>query len=57
MRCKTAKLIATLVQHNAYCQDKFFENLTYIKTLMDVVEKDPEEEVRIKALYAISSES
>lgn len=57
MRCKTATLIATLVQHNAYCQDKFIENLTYMEILMDLVEKDPEEEVRNKALHAISSES
>lgn len=56
VRCKTAELIATLVQHNVYCQEKFFDNPTYIHLLMSLVENDLEMEVRIKALHAISSE-
>lgn len=53
---KTAELVATLVQHNAHCQEKFMENPAYLSTVMSLVENDPNEEVRIKALGAVSSE-
>lgn len=57
VRSKTAELIATLVQHNPYCQEKFIEHSTYTRMLMDLVENDPVDEVRVKSLHAISSES
>lgn len=50
-------MIATLVQHNQYCQDKFVEVPTYIHKLISLVETDPEDEVRVKALHALSSKS
>lgn len=56
VRCKTAELIATLAQNNSYCQEKFFDHPAYICLLMSLVENDPEMDVRIKALLAISSE-
>lgn len=57
VRCKTAELIATLVQHNPYCQDKFIEHPTYTRLLMNLVEKDDADEVRVKALHALSSKT
>lgn len=57
VRIKTCELITTLVQHNPYCQEKFMENTNYLKALISMVENDPNDEVRIKALSAISSES
>lgn len=55
VRCKTAELIATLVQHNPYCQDKFSSEPTYIQMLMSLVETDPVDDVKIKAFHALSS--
>lgn len=55
VRIKTCELISTLVQHNPYCQEKFMENPSYPKALMSLVENDLNDEVRIKALGAISS--
>jgi len=57
VRIKTCELITTLVQHNPYCQEKFMENTNYLKALMSIVENDLNDEVRVKALSAISSES
>ncbi|XP_050438577.1 uncharacterized protein LOC126844428 isoform X2 [Adelges cooleyi] len=54
VRCKTAELIATLVQHNPYCQDKFMEEPSYINLLMSLVNTDPVDDVRVKALHALS---
>lgn len=55
VRVKTCELIAKLVQHNPYCQEKFMENPNYLKALISMVENDLDDEVRIKALAAISS--
>ncbi|XP_015371594.1 PREDICTED: uncharacterized protein LOC107167177 [Diuraphis noxia] len=55
VRIKTAELISTLVQHNPYCQEKFMENPNYLKALISMVENDLNDEVRVKALAAISS--
>lgn len=55
IRCKTAKLIATLVRHNPYCQDKFIDESSYVHMLINLVETDPVNEVQIKALCALSS--
>jgi len=57
VRIKTTELISTLVQNNPYCQEKFMENPNYLKALMSMVENDLNDEVRVKALAAISSES
>ncbi|VVC44175.1 Armadillo-type fold,Armadillo-like helical,Nucleotide exchange factor Fes1 [Cinara cedri] len=55
VRCKTAEVIATLVQNNPYCQDKFIEHPSYIRLLISLIEKDTIDEVRVKGLHAISS--
>lgn len=55
LRCKTSELISTVVQHNAYCQDKFMEEPKFIDLLIDLVKNDLIDEVRIKSLHAISS--
>ncbi|XP_050530712.1 uncharacterized protein LOC126899670 [Daktulosphaira vitifoliae] len=54
VRCKTAELIATLVQNNPYCQDKFMEESSYIQLLISIVQTDSTDEVRVKALHALS---
>lgn len=56
VRCKTAELIATLLQHNPYCQGKFIECTNYTEKLMHLVQNDPADEVRVKSLHALSSE-
>ncbi|XP_060845081.1 uncharacterized protein LOC132924671 [Rhopalosiphum padi] len=55
VRVKTCELISTLVQNNPYCQEKFMENTNYLKALISMVENDNDDEVRVKALAAISS--
>lgn len=50
-------MIATVVQHNPYCQDKFIENPAYMRLLISLVESDIVEDVRVKALHAISSKT
>jgi len=54
LRWRTADLIATLTQNNPYCQNAVLEvNLLplLLKLLDDALE---DEQVRIKALYAVS---
>lgn len=55
VRIKTCELITTLVQNNPYCQEKLMENINYLRALISLVENDLDDEVRIKALTAISS--
>lgn len=55
VQCKTAELISTLVQHNPFCQEQFIEHPQYIHLLISLVDEDSVDEVRIKALHAISS--
>ncbi|CAN7998880.1 unnamed protein product [Ixodes hexagonus] len=51
VRSGTSDLIAELVQNNPYCQREAAEHL---KTLLGLVDSDADENVRIKALYAVS---
>uniref|UniRef100_T1JDV9 Nucleotide exchange factor Fes1 domain-containing protein n=1 Tax=Strigamia maritima TaxID=126957 RepID=T1JDV9_STRMM len=53
LRMKTADLFAELVQNNPYCQ-KAAGEFGLIPQLLDLLENDPEPEVRIKALYGLS---
>ncbi|KAE9534087.1 hypothetical protein AGLY_008823 [Aphis glycines] len=55
VRIKTCELITTLVQNNPYCQEKLMENINYLRALISLVENDLDDEVRVKALTAISS--
>lgn len=48
-------MIATLVQNNPYCQEKFIENPAFLSLLINLAEHDTEQTVRVKALHAISS--
>ncbi|XP_025206285.1 hsp70-binding protein 1-like [Melanaphis sacchari] len=54
VRIKICELISSLVQQNPYCQEKFMENPKYLNALMSMVENDPNDDVRIRALSAIS---
>jgi len=56
LRWRTAELIATLTQNNPYCQDAVVEArlLPLLIKLLDDASED--EQVRVKALYAVSCE-
>lgn len=53
LRWRTAELIAELTQNNPYCQEKILE-AKLLPVLSSLVDCDPHELVRIKALYALS---
>jgi len=59
VRIKTCEFLCRLVLNNQYCQNKFMENTNCFKlqVLMYMVENDNDDEVRVKALIAIYSES
>jgi len=56
VRMKICEMISMLVQ-NPYCLKKYMENTDRLKELMSMVENDNNDEVRVKALVAITSES
>ncbi|XP_076304314.1 hsp70-binding protein 1 [Tachypleus tridentatus] len=53
VKALTAELVAELVQNNSYCQKAAIEH-HLVETLLNVIDHDPEELVKVKALYAIS---
>ncbi|XP_076618671.1 hsp70-binding protein 1 [Colletes latitarsis] len=53
IRWRTADLIAELAQNNPFCQEKFLETGLF-PILLNMIDTDPAEAARIKALYAIS---
>ncbi|KAK1127650.1 hypothetical protein K0M31_003148 [Melipona bicolor] len=53
IRWRAADLIAELAQNNPFCQEKFLETGLF-PTLLNMIDTDPAETVRIKALYAVS---
>lgn len=53
IRWRAADLIAELAQNNPFCQEKFLETGLF-PTLLNMIDTDPAESVRIKALYAVS---
>ncbi|XP_046420526.1 hsp70-binding protein 1-like [Neodiprion fabricii] len=52
-RWRAADIIAELTQNNPYCQEKVLE-FGLMPTLLHMVDTDPSEQTRIKALYAVS---
>ncbi|XP_013774726.1 hsp70-binding protein 1-like [Limulus polyphemus] len=53
VKALTAELVAELVQNNPYCQKVAIEHHLVV-TLLNVLDHDPDELVKVKALYAIS---
>lgn len=48
------ELLAVLCQHNPYCQQVVLDN-EFVPKLLNMVEKDEEPQVAVKALYALSA--
>ena len=53
-RANAANCVAEMAQNNPYCQENFLTD-RFLPLLLTLMEKDPEERVRLKCLYAISS--
>ncbi|XP_012252016.2 hsp70-binding protein 1-like isoform X1 [Athalia rosae] len=53
LRWRAADIIAELTQNNPYCQEKILE-AGLMPILLNMVDTDPSEQTRIKALYAVS---
>ncbi|XP_015586417.1 hsp70-binding protein 1 isoform X2 [Cephus cinctus] len=53
IRWRTADIIAELTQNNPFCQEKVLE-IGAMPILLNMVDSDPSEQARIKALYAVS---
>lgn len=53
IQCRTADLIAELVQNNPHCQNAALQ-CSLVKNLLDLVDSHELETVRVKALYALS---
>lgn len=53
IRWRVANLIAELTQNNPFCQERILE-AGYMPILLSMVDTDPSDMARVKALYAIS---
>lgn len=53
IRWRAAEVIAELAQNNPFCQDRILETGLF-PTLLNMIDTDPAETVRVKALYAVS---
>lgn len=53
IRWRAADVIAVLAQNNPFCQERFLETGLF-PILLNSIDTDPAEAVRIKALYAVS---
>lgn len=53
IRWRTADIIAELAQNNPFCQDKLLEAGVF-PVLLSMIDTDPSEQARVKALYAVS---
>ncbi|GLH13986.1 Uncharacterized protein GBIM_18445 [Gryllus bimaculatus] len=53
LRWRAAEIIAELTQNNPYCQERILE-AQLLPVLSSLVDNDPNEQVKVKALYAIS---
>lgn len=53
IRWRAADVIAELAQNNPFCQDRFVESGLF-PILLNMIDTDPAETVRVKALYAVS---
>jgi hsp70-interacting protein len=55
LRWRAAEIVAELTQNNPYCQERVLE-AGLLPVLLSLVDGDPAQQVRIKALYALSCE-
>ena len=55
VRWRVLDIIAAFAQNNPYCQGMLLD-LGWVPTLLEKIDKDPDNQVRIKALYAVSCE-
>jgi len=53
IRWRIADIIAELAQNNPFCQEKLLE-IKVFPILLHMIDTDPSEQTRIKALYAVS---
>lgn len=53
IRWRTAEVIAELAQNNPFCQERCLETGLF-PILLNMIDTDPSDTVRIKALYAVS---
>ncbi|XP_076754212.1 hsp70-binding protein 1 [Xylocopa sonorina] len=53
IRWRAADVIAELAQNNPFCQERFLET-GFFPILLNMIDTDPADVVRIKALYAVS---
>lgn len=53
IRSRIANLIAVLSQNNPFCQEKIL-SAGYIPILLNMVDADPDDQARVKGLYAVS---
>jgi len=54
LRANAANAVAEMAQNNPYCQENFVKD-NFLPSLLDMMENDPAEGVRVKCLYATSS--
>lgn len=54
IRAKGCELLAVLCQNNPYCQQIVLDN-EFIPTLLNIIEKNDDRTVVLKALYALGS--
>lgn len=55
IRWRVANLIAEITQNNPFCQEKVLQ-AGFMPILLSMVDTDPSELARVKALYAVSCE-
>lgn len=55
IRWRTANIVAELAQNNPFCQEKILAAGLF-PILLSMIDTDPSEQAKIKALYAISCE-
>lgn len=53
IRAAGCELLAVLSQHNPYCQQVVLDN-EFVPKLLSLLEKDDDNQVAVKALYALS---
>lgn len=53
IRWRIADIIAELAQNNPFCQNKLLEAGVF-PVLLSIIDTDPSEQTRVKALYAVS---
>lgn len=54
IRWRTADVIGELAQNNPFCQAKILETESLLPMLLSMIDEDPSDQTRVKALYAVS---